>query len=1040
MVITAGRSAEQLATSTKSTEKGLLSKTTTISRYEHNMTNAKTSNIDGNKVAIIAQQGNVTVSGSNVVADKDLSLFAKENVSILSDKNTYYQNEEITKRKSGVMGSGGIGFTIGSKKEKVEQDRTQESATSSQVGSLNGHTAIQAGNHYQQTGSVVTAVKGDVNILAKSATIAATRSDYESNYKYTMEQKGLTVSLTSPVLSAISVAETAMSSLHQMGESKNNRINALAGANTFWNSFSTVEAGMAAWDSLGKLSQGEIANSGVGISLTYGQQKSVSISHSEGTHTISSEINTGSKVNILAHGDGDNSVINVVGSNIAGNLGTNLNADGAINIEAAKQYHQERSNNKSSGFSAGVAIGTDGIGFTVGGNYGKSYSNGDETTYTYSHVGSQNSQTNIDSGNNVTLKGIQVTGKGVAIKANNLDIESLQETLDYESKQKNVSGSVTVGAGASASANYSSSKMNTYYKRVVEQSGIYAGDDGYQVSVTHHTNLVGGTVQSSDEAKNRNKNVFSTGTIDYTELKNSSSYDAQGYSLNGGFSIDGDFRIPLGDKSAKQEPATSESNGNEVKETAKDKTVIDTIKGMGGTSLLQKELNKSDKDKESDTGVKLNGLAGVFTQGNWGIAKALSTAMLGSVNRNGSETGVTTSHIDTRDIKIAQGDDIENQAKIAELNKENINQRVSKANAEQIKSELESDLATAKEFMENLNQIGDKLHYDVEKHKKNILIKYKLENCQNSAQNCVKAFELNLDELKNRDLKPEEAKILSHMYAHGILNQNDMDRINGAIQYSGKDILNNASVVVRKPYAGLAEEMTYTLFERLRAGIDLPSLFGASNASREQAMIWDKLNTYNAQNPNTGVSLDHVAHSLGVSSSKNAMNWAKSQGMKLDNTTLKSYVAGTSYPITNGTILGSLTFGLLDQGYVEKAAGLFKDGQVEYTAAPRDTVATGIGLPWQMGSLSLGIGNTDTTGNNFVGIPLWGLITGDHTKVYYKDERVIDFINPKDPSVYSENKVAEEIKSYQKKVWGQIGPKTETIELNKSFPKNHEVK
>ncbi|MDY4279477.1 MAG: hypothetical protein SOX56_00015, partial [[Pasteurella] mairii] len=185
-----------------------------------------------------------------------------------------------------------------------------------------------------------------------------------------------------------------------------------------------------------------------------------------------------------------------------------------------------------------------------------------------------------------------------------------------------------------------------------------------------------------------------------------------------------------------------------------------------------------------------------------------------------------------------------------------------------------------------------------------------------------------------------------------------MDRINGAIQYSGKDILNNVSVVVRKPYAGLAEEMTYTLFERLRAGIDLPSLFGASNASRDQAMIWDKLNTYNAQNPNTGVSLDHVAHSLGASSSKNAMNWAKSQGMKLDNTTLKSYVAGTSYPITNSTILGKLSLGVLDQGYVEKAASLFKNGQVEYAIAPRDTVATGIGLPWQMGSLSFGIGNT----------------------------------------------------------------------------------
>ncbi|MDY4595026.1 MAG: hemagglutinin repeat-containing protein [[Pasteurella] aerogenes] len=130
------------------------------------------------------QQGNIAVNGSNVVADKDLSLFAKENVSLVSDKNTYYQNEEITKRKSGLMGCGGIGFTIGSKKEKVEQDQTQESAASSHVGSLHGDVNIQAGNHYQQTGSVVTSVNGDVDILAKSATITAARSDYERNYKF----------------------------------------------------------------------------------------------------------------------------------------------------------------------------------------------------------------------------------------------------------------------------------------------------------------------------------------------------------------------------------------------------------------------------------------------------------------------------------------------------------------------------------------------------------------------------------------------------------------------------------------------------------------------------------------------------------------------------------------------------------------------------------------------------------------------------------------------------------------------------------------
>ena len=154
------------------------------------------------------------------------------------------------------------------------------------------------------------------------------------------------------------------------------------------------------------------------------------------------------------------------------------------------------------------------------------------------------------------------------------------------------------------------------------------------------------------------------------------------------------------------------------------------------------------------------------------------------------------------------------------------------------------------------------------------------------------------------------------------------------------------------------------------------------------------------------------------------MNWAKSQGMDLDNTILKSYVAGTSYPITNGTILGSLTFGLLDQGYTEKAASLFKSGSIEYSVAPRDGVATGVGLPWQIGSLSFGIGNTDTTGSNDVGIPLWGMIMGDHTRAYYRDSSVIRFLTN------NEQNLADEIKEYQKKTWGKIGPETKVVNFN----------
>ncbi|OAQ15798.1 hypothetical protein F480_01550 [Bibersteinia trehalosi Y31] len=87
------------------------------------------------------------MKGSSVVGDEALGVYGN-NVAIVSDVNTHYQDEMSSTKKSGLMGSG-FGFTIGSKKEQIEQDRTQQSAARSQVGSLSGDTTIQAGNHYQ---------------------------------------------------------------------------------------------------------------------------------------------------------------------------------------------------------------------------------------------------------------------------------------------------------------------------------------------------------------------------------------------------------------------------------------------------------------------------------------------------------------------------------------------------------------------------------------------------------------------------------------------------------------------------------------------------------------------------------------------------------------------------------------------------------------------------------------------------------------------------------------------------------------------------
>ncbi|MEH8036266.1 hemagglutinin repeat-containing protein [Gallibacterium anatis] len=839
-----------------------------------------------------------------------------------------------------------------------------------------------------------------MNIGSKKVDVLAADDKYETHYKHIMEQKGFTIAVNSPVVQAAQNVMAVVEQTHQVGESKNNRINALAAANTAWAAMRAAESVGSALSSAQALANGDIKNANVSVSLTYGEQKNVQTQHIQGNTATNSAINAGGNVTITATGADNASDINIVGSDVSGKQGTRFLADDEINFLAAKQTHQERSNNKSSGWNAGVSAsyGSDGFAFgvTAGGNDGKGYGNGDETTWRTSHIGDKASDTVMVSGGNTTVKGAQVLGKSIISDVENLTIASVQDTMSYSGKQKNISGQATVGYGASVSASFNQSKMNADYASVQEQSGLFAGDEGYQVNVRKHTDLTGGLITSTAQAETEGKNSFSTGTLSHSDIQNYSNYSASGFSLSGGVTISG------GD--APQE--------------------------IGGMKLQQ--VGENHKDGSSK--VEYGGVAGVGTQGNWGIAKGLATALLGQVNDKGSESSITNSAINTKNIVIR-----DNEAQLAltgksaaetaqAIQKTNLHQALKKQDVETIRSDLESDLNTATEFVNNTNKIGDEIYYRIEKNEQNIYLKHKkASDCDNIS--CIKTSEIDVDRLSIPQTK-EEAEQLARLYVHGIMNQSDEDRTIGAIQYGGKEYLNNDTLIVRRAYSSLPAELTFTIFERLRGGLDMPSIFGASNASRDQAKIWGLVDEYNRQNPTNRVNLSPVNHSLGASGTKNAMNWAKHEGMSFKNTTLNAYIVGTSYPITNDTLGSKLTGGLYDKGYTETAAGLFKDGSVEYASAPRDIVATGINLPFVPGSLSIGIGNTNTTGDNSVGIPLWDMLMGNHTEAYYRDEEAIKFISPQK---------SEEIINYQKNIWGKVGPKTERINFNREIFLNNEA-
>ena len=574
-------------------KKSFLSSKTTQTYRKDKSDEGIASTVDGKQVILDAK--NIKIQGSEIISDELTQIQAKENVSIVGAENSYLNYDDKKVKKSGLMSSGGIGFSIGSKKERTEQEQTKHTNTGSTVGSLNGNTNIIAGKTYQQTGSTVSSKQGDVNILAQQVNIEAAKEQSTRDYKHEMEQKGLTLAVNVPVVTAV---QSVLDSAKQVGQSKNDRVNAMAAANAGFDAYQAGQSLSKLADTAKDLSS-LAANSNVSVSITYGEQKNTNFSRSESNTASQSQVYAGGKTNIVATGAGDKSNINIIGSDVVGMKGTHLAADHDINIKAAEQNITEESGNKSAGWNAGVAVsyGSNGLalGVTAGGNIGKGNGNGTETSYANSHVGSKDSLTTISSGNATNIIGGQIQGKGVQIEANELNVESLQDKAKYNSKQQNISGQATVGYGASVSGSYSNSNIKANYASINEQSGIYAGDDGYQIKVNKNTDLKGAIITSTQAAENLKKNSLDTGTLTHSDIRNVSEYDAKGISLGGG------FNAGKSDAKGEKQPDTVYSSPDKIDQHASSITGVSKSIGFGSDSDKDSSVTKSGINTQNIT-------------------------------------------------------------------------------------------------------------------------------------------------------------------------------------------------------------------------------------------------------------------------------------------------------------------------------------------------------------------------------------------------------------------------------------------------------
>ncbi|HCQ4312663.1 TPA: hemagglutinin repeat-containing protein, partial [Escherichia coli] len=520
---------------------GMLSKTTTTT---HDVTDRRTmtgSELNGDTVSISAGH-NLNATGSSVAGDNRVSLVAGNNLNIgmltESNRETHLKQE----KKSGLMSSGGVGFSVGSQSLKVRDTATDTTQKGSTVGSVHGDVSLQAGNRLTVNGSDLIAGR-DMALSGKEVSITAATDQHVQTHTVEQKTSGLTLALSGTVGSALNTTVETVQAAKSAG---NSRLEALQGVKAALSGAQAVQAGRLAD------AQGADAgnNNTVGISLSYGSQSSKSEQRAEQTVAKSSALTAGNNLSIQATGSGVKGVdgdLTIQGSQIKAGNNVLLQANRDVNLVSAENTSKLEGKNTSSGGSVGVGVGVGsggwGISVSASANQGKGSEKGNGTTHTETTVDA-GKQLAIISGRDTTLTGAQAGGETVKVDAGrHLTLTSEQDSDRYDSKQQNASagGSFTFGSmSGSASVNLSRDKMHSNYDSVQEQTGIFAGRGGFDVTTGQHTQLNGAVIASTATA---DKNRLDTGTLGFSDIENRADYkvEHQSVGISTGGSIGGRF-------------------------------------------------------------------------------------------------------------------------------------------------------------------------------------------------------------------------------------------------------------------------------------------------------------------------------------------------------------------------------------------------------------------------------------------------------------------------------------------------------------------
>ena len=522
-------------------KKSLVKRESTNAVYDVTTTAVTGSTVSGKDIQITSAQ-DVTGQSAQIIGEHTVDVTAGGKVELGADKAITDGTSVYRHKKSGLLGSTGIGFTIGKEKHNIDEANHEESTVRNTIASTKGAVTIKANDTVHITSADIVAKEGavlDGSAVTLDGNVDHNHMSHDERYKKT----GLTVSLGGAVVDTLT---NATRTIKQAGGRDDKRLAALElneARQQLQDGYAAVDKavkGVKLRDNDGKVLKDSKNHSrrgqkniddAVNLSVSIG-----STSRKQGQEVDTNTYQGGalasdSTVHITAR-DAKDSGINITGETVQAKKLV-LDSASDINLAAGKNTVDVKNTYKSSGWSVGAGISLTGGGLldiNASGNMARQ--NGDTHQESYVPTTIKAAQlAQLKAKRDTTIIGSTVSGKKVEVDTGrDLHIQSLQDVDNFKEHSKSAGFSVSSKPNfkdPTGSISASVGRIDSKWKSVTHQAGIFAGEEGYNINVGNGTTLEGAVIKS--EAP-KAKNTLTTKSLEMKDIQNEAEYT---YSNNG---------------------------------------------------------------------------------------------------------------------------------------------------------------------------------------------------------------------------------------------------------------------------------------------------------------------------------------------------------------------------------------------------------------------------------------------------------------------------------------------------------------------------